>query len=143
MPWCHTCRVEYAFELDACPECGGRLTDAPAPERRAAVAMGGSQLVVLATLPPEQALVASGRLDADGIENALRDVGAGLTGPLAVEVLVPPWQVPEARAVLRGRRRGRRSTLGLYLFIVAAACVFLSGALLAVRWLTTGSPLGR
>jgi hypothetical protein len=141
MPWCHTCRIEYAFELDGCPECGGRLRDAPAPERRVGSEAG---LVVVTTLPPEQALLASGRLDAGGITNALRDVTTvrGEGTPIAVEILVSPFSLPEARDVLGGRRRRpRRMALATYLFIVAAACVFLSGALLAYRWLTTGSPL--
>ena len=143
VPWYHTCRVEYAFELDECPECQGGLTDAPAPERRASAIMD-QNLVLLATLPAEQALVAAGRLDAGGIPNALRDVGVrpgSMDG--AVDVLVHGPQLSIARDVLRGQRRRGRPTLALYVLIVTAAALFLSGALFFARWFLSGSPVTR
>ncbi|MCA1834090.1 MAG: hypothetical protein ABR548_11945 [Actinomycetota bacterium] len=144
MPWCHTCRVEYQFELDACPECRGGLTDAPAPERRTS-SIADQALVLLATLPAEQALVAAGRLDAGGIANALRDTEAGVAsmdGP--VEVLVHGPQLSIARDVLRGRNRRRgRPTIALYVLLVTATALFLSGALFIARWFFTGSPVSR
>lgn len=140
MPWCHTCRVEYGRSVASCPECSGGLTDRPAPERRLSAGVGTATLVVLATLPPEQALVASEVLDRGGVPNALRDAGNGEEfDPTAVQVLVAPSLVSRAHAVLRGRRG--RSTLGTYLFVVAASCVFLSGIVTIVRWFVTGNPL--
>ena len=61
----------------------------------------------------------------------------------AVHVLVPPTQLADARRVLRGRRRRTRSATPLmtYLLVVSAIAVFLSGAMLLVRWILTGSPL--
>jgi len=143
VPWCHTCRVEYPVDLDACPECGGTLVDAPAPERRM-VAGPASGLVVVALLPPEQAFVASERLDRDGIPSALRDGGGdgAAIDPNAVYVLVPPARLAEARRVLRGRRR-RTISFMTYLWIVTAIAVFLSGGIVLVRWLLTGSPIPR
>lgn len=141
MPWCHTCRVEYPFELDDCPECRGALTDAPAPERRAS-AIADQSLVLLATLPAEQALVAAGRLDAGGIANALRDTRidqAAMDGP--VDVLVHGPQLAMARDVLRGRGRRRRPTLALYMLVVTAAALFLAGAVFVSRWFLGGSPV--
>lgn len=148
MPWCHTCRVEYHFELDVCPECDGRLTDAPAPERRMSV-ISGDGLVVLTTLPPEQALLAAGRLDANDIPNALRDVGTGAeTMQGAVDVLVHGLHLSMARDVLRPPRRSRarrrrddQRWLFLYLLIATAVALFLSSALFVGRWLLTGSPV--
>lgn len=144
MPWCHTCRVEYPVELDACPECGGSLTDAPAPERRM-FAGAEATLVVVAVLPPEQALVASDRLDRGGIPSALRDAGGdgASMDPAAVRVLVPPTMLADARRVLRGRRVRRRVGLMTYVMVVTAIAIFLSAAMVVVRWLLTGSPLPR
>jgi hypothetical protein len=153
VPWCHTCRVEYPVELDACPECEGGLTDAPAPERRmSAVADHG--LVVLMTLPPEQALVAAGRLDAEAIPNALRDVGTNvemMEG--AVDVLVHGPHLAMARDVLRPPRQSRlmrrhvarrsRPMFAMYVLIAMTTALFLSAALLFGRWLLTGSPIPR
>jgi hypothetical protein len=148
VPWCHTCRVEYPFELDACPECEGFLTDAPAPERRSS-AINGDGLVVLTTLPPEQALLAAGRLDANHIPNALRDAGAGvelMQG--AVDVLVSGLHLSVARDVLRpprGRRGARRKRsrpiFAMYVLIATATALFLSAAVFVGRWLLTGSPV--
>jgi hypothetical protein len=151
VPWCHTCRVEYAFELDACPECDGGLTDAPAPERRMS-AINDSTLVVLTTLPPEQALLAAGRLDANDIPNALRDVGAGVeTMSGAVDVLVHGPHLAMARDVLRPPRRSRvmrrhaaaqsRPMFAMYVLIATATALFLSAALFVGRWLLSGSPV--
>lgn len=144
MPWCHTCRVEYPFELDECPECAGPLTDAPAPERRMGAA-AESGLVVVAELPPEQALVASERLDQSGIPSALHDVGGegGSLDPTVVHVLVPPTHLAEARAVLRGRRRRKSAPLFTYVLLVTAIALFLSGVAFFARWFLTGSPVPR
>ena len=143
MPWCHTCSIEYPVDLDACPECGQDLVDAPARERRI-YAGSSSGLVTVAILPPAQAFVASERLDRDGIPSALRDTPDGGTiDPEAVHVLVPFTEVAHARRVLRGKRRRRPSSLMTYLMVVSAAAVFLSGVMVVVRWVLTGSPLPR
>lgn len=141
MPWCHTCRIEYPVDLDSCPECGTLLVDAPAPERRVYAGVE-SGLVVVAVLPPEQALVASERLDQDGIPSALKDVGGdgGSVDPSAVRVLVSPTRLAEARRVLRGRRRTTGSVM-TFVLIVTAIAVFLSGAMMIARWVLTGSPI--
>ena len=101
-----------------------------------------SGLVVVAVLPPEQALVASDRLDRDGIPSALRDVGGdgGSLDPAAVRVLVPPTRLAEARRVLRGRKRTGGSLM-MFLLLVTAIAVFLSGAIVVARWILTGSPV--
>jgi hypothetical protein len=151
VPWCHNCRVEYPFELDACPECEGGLTDAPAPERRMS-AIGDSSLVVLTTLPPEQALLAAGRLDEGGIPNALRDAGNGvemMEG--AVDVLVHGPYLAMARDVLRPPRlrrlrtgrasKRRRPMFAMYILIATATALLLSSALFLARWFLTGSPV--
>jgi hypothetical protein len=143
MPWCHTCRIEYPIDLDSCPECDRPLVDAPAPERRV-YAGAGSGLVTVAILPPEQAFVASERLDRGGIPSALREQGGGDGASMdagVVDVLVPPTQLADARRVLRGKRRRRQTGLMTYLLVVSAIAVFLSGALLLARWIVTGSPL--
>lgn len=142
MPWCHTCRVEFPVALDACTECGGPLVDAPAPERRVFAEIG---MVVVAELPPEQAFVASERLDRGGIPSAMREVGGdgASMDPTVVRVLVPPAQLADARRVLRGRRTRQSASLMTYLMIVTAIAVFLSGVTLIVRWLLTGSPIPR
>lgn len=148
MPWCHTCRVEYPVDLDLCPECDGSLVDAPAPERRI-YAGADSGMVVVAVLPPEQAFVASERLDEGGIPSALRDIGGdgGSMDHAAVHVLVLPTQLSEARRVLRGRklrrRRGGEAHLPLmqFLLLVTAIAVFLSGVMVVARWILTGSPV--
>ena len=144
MPWCHTCRVEYPVDLDACPECDGLLVDAPAPERRV-YAGADVGMVVVAELPPEQAFVASDRLDRGGIPSALREVGGdgASMDPSVVRVLVPPAQLADARRVLRGRRIHRTASLMTYLMVVTAIAVFLSGVMLITRWLITGSPIPR
>jgi hypothetical protein len=141
VPWCHTCRIEYPVDLDSCPECGSILVDAPAPERRVYAGVE-SGLVVVAVLPPEQALVASERLDQDGIPSALRDVGGdgGSIDPESVRVLVPPTRLAEARRVLRGRRRTGGSLM-MFLLLVTAIAVFLSGVMVVARWVLTGSPI--
>lgn len=140
MPWCHTCRVEYRVELDLCPECGGTLTDQPAPERRLPSQIADAGLVVVAMLPPEEALVASGRLEAGGIPAALRDVGnIDDVSPVAVEVLVAPSMASDAHAVLGGRRR-RRTPWVMYLLLTTAIAVFLSGVVVVTRWIVTGRP---
>ena len=145
MPWCHTCRIEYPVDLDACPECDRPLVDAPAPERRV-YAGASSGLVTVAILPPEQAFVAAERLDRDGIPSAMRDPagsdGASMDQAL-VHVLVPPTHLADARRVLRGRRRRRTTSLMSYMLLVTAIAVFLSGAILITRWLLTGSPIPR
>lgn len=142
MPWCHTCRVEYLFELDDCPECEGRLTDAPAPERRASAIVDHS-LVLLVRLPAEQALVAAGRLDAGGIPNALRDAGVMDTMDTSVDVLVHGPHLAMARDVLRGRTQRRRSTFMLYLLIATGISLFLSAGIFVARWMLTGTPVPR
>jgi hypothetical protein len=143
VPWCHTCSIEYPVELDDCPECGRTLVDAPAPERRM-YAGASSGLVTVAILPPEQAFVASERLDRDGIPSAMRESGGDGTSmdQAAVHVLVPPTRLAEARRVLRGRHR-RTISMMTYLMLVTAIAVFLSGAILVTRWLMTGSPIPR
>jgi hypothetical protein len=144
VPWCHTCRVEYPVDLDACTECGGPLVDAPAPERRvyAGAEVG---MVVVAELPPEQAFVASERLDRGGITSALREVGGdgASMDPSVVRVLVAPAQLADARRVLRGRRRRRSISMMTYMLLVTAIAVFLSSVMLVARWLLTGSPFPR
>jgi hypothetical protein len=142
MPWCHTCRIEYPVDLDECPECGHVLVDAPAPERRLYAGVG---LVTVAILPPEQAFVASERLDRDGIPSALRETGSdgASMDPAAVHVLVPPTQLADARRVLRGRRRRGTRPWMSYMLLVSAIAVFLSGAMVVVQWILTGSPLPR
>jgi hypothetical protein len=143
VPWCHTCRIEYEHALERCRECGGDLSDAPAPERRL---VAGPDLVVVATLPPEQALLAAGRLDAGGIPSSLRDVGSdgAMLDPDAVHVLVPHTHRARARALLRSRRRrGRERPLLLYLWVVTLVALAMSAAIVGVRWLLTGSPLPR
>ena len=142
MPWCHTCSIEYPVDLDECPECGHELVDAPALERRI-FAGASAGLVTVAILPAEQAFVASVRLDRDGIPSALRDnAEGGSIDPNVVHVLVPPTQLAEARRVLRGKRR-RTGSLMTYLLLVSAIAVFLSGAMVVLRWVLTGSPLPR
>ena len=91
VPFCHTCRVEYPVDLDACNECGGVLVDAPTPERRI-YAGAEAGMVVVAVLPPEQAFVASDRLDRGGIPSALHEIGGdgASMDPTHVNVLVPP-----------------------------------------------------
>lgn len=148
MPWCHTCRIQYHVELDECPECAGPLTDAPAPERRLArLPSADSGWVVAATLAPEQALFAAGRLDERGIPSQLRDVGdrPDEAHPKAVQLLVCPGDLGHAIDVLRGRaaRRSRAIPFGSFLFIVTAAAIFLSGAIIIARWVLTGSPIPR
>ena len=143
MPWCHTCRVEYPVDLDECPECEGSLVDAPAPERRFyAGAQAG--MVVVAVLPPEQAFVASDRLDQGGIPSAMHEVGGdgASMDPTAVRVLVPPAQLADARRVLKGRRIRHWSVM-TFALIVTAIAVFLSGAIVVTRWFLTGSPIPR
>lgn len=143
MPWCHICRVEYHFELDACPECEGSLTDAPAPERRGSM-IGDPSLVLLTTLPPEQALLAAGRLDAGGIPNALRDAASGVEKMEgSVHVLVHGRHLGIARDVLRGRKRSRRPALIMYVLLATASALFLSAAIFLGRWFLTGSPIPR
>ena len=91
----------------------------------------------------EQAFVASERLDRDGIPSALRDnAEGGSIDPNVAHVLVPPTQLAEARRVLRGKRR-RTGSLMTYLLLVSAIAVFLSGAMVVLRWVLTGSPLPR
>lgn len=143
MPWCHTCSVEYPVDLNECPECGHDLVDAPARERRM-YAGASSGLVTVAILPPEQAFVASEWLDRGGIPSALRESGGdgGSLDPSSVHVLVPPTQLADARRVLRRRRRGPVSVM-TYLLLVSAIAVFLSGTMVIVRWILTGSPIPR
>ena len=145
MPWCHTCRVEYPTGLDACPECGDSLIDLPAPEWRLG-SHAAAGLVVVASLPAEQAFVASGRLDAGGIPSALREAGGdgAAADPAVVNVLVPAARLAEARRLLLRPRRHRRnvSVFG-WIFLATAIAVFLSAALFIARWMTSGSPLTR
>jgi hypothetical protein len=106
----------------------------------------GSGLVTVAILPPEQAFIASERLDRDGIPSALREPGGGDGATMdhsVVHVLVPPTQLADARRVLRGRNRRSTASLMTYLLVVSAIAVFLSGGMLLVRWLLTGSPFPR
>ena len=141
MPFCHTCRVEYPVDLDECSECGGVLVDAPTPERRS---YAGSEagMIVVAVLPPEQAFVASDRLDQGGIPSALREIGGdgASMDPSQVRVLVPPAHLADARRVLRGRRV-RSVPLMTFLLVATAIAVFLSGLVLVARWVLTGSPV--
>jgi hypothetical protein len=143
VPWCHTCRVEYPVDLDECPECSGSLVDAPAPERRF---YSGAEagMVVVAVLPPEQAFVASDRLDQGGIPSAMREVGGdgASMDPTAVRVLVPPAQLADARRVLKGRSIRHMSVMTDAL-VATAIAVFLSGAIVVTRWFLTGSPIPR
>jgi hypothetical protein len=141
VPFCHTCRVEYPVELDACSECGGVLVDAPTPERRI-YAGADAGMVVVAVLPPEQAFVASDRLDRGGIPSALHEIGGdgASMDPTHVNVLVPPAQVADARRVLRGRRV-RSVPVMTFLLIATAIAVFLSGLAVVGRWVLTGSPV--
>jgi len=105
---------------------------------------GVAGLVTVAILPAEQAFVASERLDRDGIPSALRDSGGdgGSLDPSAVHVLVPSTRLAEARRVLRGKGRHGISLM-TYLLVVSAVAVFLSGAMVVLRWVLTGSPLPR
>lgn len=141
MPFCHTCRVEYPLDLDACSECGGRLVDAPTPERRI-YAGADAGMVVVAVLPPEQAFVASDRLDRGGIPSALREIGGdGVTiDPSKVNVLVPPAHLADARRVLRGKKV-RTVPVMTFVLVATAAAVFLSGLAVVARWVLTGSPV--
>ncbi|HVL91664.1 MAG TPA: hypothetical protein VM841_15695, partial [Actinomycetota bacterium] len=80
MPWCHTCRVEYHAPETACSECGSPLIEATPPERRMAGPTPGTTMRVVATLPAEDALLASGRLDEGGIPASLRPSDGGSIG---------------------------------------------------------------
>lgn len=141
MPFCHTCRVEYPVDLDACSECGGALVDAPTPERRI-YAGADAGMVVVAVLPPEQAFVASDRLDRGGIPSAMREIGGDgvALDPTHVNVLVPPAHLADARRVLRGRRVARFPVM-TFALIATAIAVFLSGMVVVARWVLTGSPV--
>lgn len=139
MPFCHTCRVEYPVDLDACSECGRELVDAPTPERRI-YAGADAGMVVVAILPPEQAFVASDRLDRGGIPSALREIGGDGASMDHVNVLVPPAHLADARRVLRGRRV-RTIPLMTFVLIATAVAVFLSGLVVVARWVLTGSPV--
>lgn len=141
MPWCRTCAVEYPVDLDACDECGGDLVDAPSPERRI-YAGAEAGMVVVAVLPPEQAFVASDRLDRGGIPSAMREIGGdgASMDPSHVNVLVPPAHLADARRVLRGKRV-RTIPMMTFVLVATAIAVFLSGMAVVVRWVLTGSPV--
>lgn len=144
MPWCHTCRVEYAAGEAVCEECGGSLVAAPAPERRAAAAASAG-LRVVATLPAPEALVASGRLDDRGIPASLRRSDLDAAEP-EFHVLVAEERLADARGVLRRERRAAdpaHTRTMTAIALVTAIALALSAATLAVRWLLSGSPLPR
>lgn len=148
MPWCHTCRLEYGQTATACDECGGTLITAAAPERRTASVSPGGALHVVATLPPEDALLASGRLDQHGIPASLRPSDGASIGdaPVTFDVMVSPRQVADARSVLV--RSGKpadpaHSQTLVMIAVVTGVALFLSAALFVARWLLSGSPLPR
>lgn len=148
MPWCHNCRLEYPSGAPACDECGGGLVAHAAPERRAMRASSGEALHVVATLPPEDALLASGTLDRHGIPASLRPSDGGSIGdvPVAFDVLVSPRQIADARTLLK--RWGKpddpaHSQTLMMIAVVTGAALFLSAALFVARWLLSGSPLPR
>lgn len=149
MPWCHVCRLEYGPGAPACDECGGGLVAHAAPERRGfTIRRGGESLHVVATLPPEDALLASGTLDRHGIPASLRPSDGGSIGdvPVAFDVLVSPRQIADARTLLRrSNRRDDPAHTGTMIMIavVTGAALFLSAVLFAARWLLSGSPLPR
>lgn len=155
--WCYVCYLESP-NGSACSECGGPLTDRRPPERRPSPSSDDTQVIV-ATLPGEEALVASGRLDAYGVPAQLRRVGE--PGPDApFHVMVATNQLEAARALLRRdgsggvrRRRDRRPrrsrddeahTKALFTaLLITAIALGLSGMMLAARWFLSGSPFPR
>ena len=120
---------------------------------------------VVATLPPEEALVASGRLDAEGIPASLRRAGAPYADGFATRpelvpfhVMVAPEHADNAKSLLsrprkrdiarlrveraHGRDPARTNTLFAILLITAIA-LGLSALMLAARWFFSGSPFPR
>lgn len=148
MPWCHTCRVEYETPLTACQECGSQLVEAAAPERRMAAPAPGGTMRVVATLPPEEALLASGRLDEGGIPASLRPSDGGSIGDaqFTFDVLVAERHVADARSLLLRSRKPRdnaHSQTLMMIAVVTGIAMVLSAAIFVARWLLSGSPLPR
>lgn len=148
MPWCHTCRVEYRAPARDCSECGSPLIEAAAPERRMAAPAPGGTMRVVATLPPEDALLASGRLDEGGIPASLRPSDGGSIGDASFtfDVLVAERHVADARSLLLRARKPRdpahAQTL-IMIAVVTGVALVLSAAILIARWLLSGTPLPR
>ncbi|GAC1414583.1 MAG: hypothetical protein NVSMB57_10150 [Actinomycetota bacterium] len=125
----------------------------------------GSGLHVVATLPPEEALVASGRLDAGGIPASLRRAGSPHADDFSdrpelvpFHVMVAPEHAENAKSLLdrprgrdvmhyrvvraHGRDPARIKTLFAMLLITAIA-LGLSALMLAARWFFSGTPFPR
>lgn len=148
MPWCHTCRVEYESSITSCQECGSPLVQAAPPERRMAAPAPGATMRVVATLPPEDALLASGRLDEGGIPASLRPSDGGSIGdaPMTFDVLVAERHVADARSLLLRPRKPRdnaHSQTLIMIAVVTGIALVLSAAIFVARWLLSGTPLPR
>lgn len=106
MPWCPRCGAEYREEFSRCSECNVRLVSAPPEE----TPLGDEGVIVAAFNDHQEALLARGYLDDEGIPCGLVDrhfhaypVSTGVLGE--VLLAVPPSWEQRAREVLRAVRR--------------------------------------
>jgi len=91
MPWCPECGTEYREGFTRCSECGVDLVDAPPPASAAPQAPGPAWVEVASYATAEEARLAEGLLEQNGISAEVVDRHV---------VLNPFPQVDEAEVLL-------------------------------------------
>jgi len=91
MPWCPECGAEYRDGFTRCSECGVDLVDAPPPSPQSAEGPGPAWVEVASYTTVEEARLAKGLLEENGIPAEVVDRHV---------VLSPFPQVDEAEVLL-------------------------------------------
>jgi hypothetical protein len=111
VPWCPSCGVEYREGFDRCSECGVELASAPPPGPEGP-AKPGPEWIEIASYPTgEEARLAQGLLQEQGIPAEVVDKHVVLSpfpqvDEAEVQLLVPPVEADRADEVLARAEAG-------------------------------------
>lgn len=112
MPWCPECGAEYRESFTRCSECGVALADRPPPGTEPAAEPGPEWVQVAGYTTLEEARLAQGLLDEQGITAEVMDKHVVAypfpqTDVGEVLLLVAPADLERAEAVLAEAEAGR------------------------------------
>lgn len=122
MKYCHKCKTDYLVDIDKCPDCGGKLRNAPGLEET--VTSGEKEWVVVThSKDQHEAEAIRGLLESEGITASVRDpagVLKNLYGPFpffrgTVEIYVHESNLVRAREIILDHHKWTEEELTEYM----------------------------